>query len=104
MKLRRVVWIVIIIASVVVCLGGCASSPYAEIGVGYQVQGTQFISGGNCINCGNPKAHIAIGLEWDRGVRCEWQHHSQYLQGVPFNEDPEYSHDLIQCVKRWGGK
>jgi hypothetical protein len=76
-------------------LAGCASSPYAELGVGYQYYG-------NYEN--NPSVHFEAGLEWDGGYSCALNHWSHLRNGWPFNDRFETHKDELICKKRWGGK
>lgn len=105
MKLRRIVWLVIIAASLLVVLSGCASRPYLDVGVGYRADGNEVYRKGEVSNPKDePMGIVNVGTQWQNGNYCEWEHRSYILRGRPFNAEHELSSDVLYCAVRFGGK
>ena len=91
----------------VVALSGCASSPYAEIGLGYQIDSMtdHWVQTTNKDQCSKqPQFHIELGLEWANDWTLGYHHQSWVRCGGPFNDRPEIYTDDIRLTKKWGGK
>lgn len=88
-------------------LGGCGSTPYAEIGVAYQLEGMTdyWLQGERTWQCDKgPKAEIEIGVELEGNWQVGYHHQSWYACGKPFNKRPEVYQDDIRITKKFGGK
>lgn len=87
-------------------LTGCAASPYAEVGVGYQLDNytDYWLQTERDFQCSSgPQAHFEVGMEknnWKLGIH----HQSWWLCGGPFNDKPEIYQNDIRLTKKWGGK
>lgn len=95
-----------LVAALVVALSGCAARPYVEVGAGIIVERTSSAALHPDRAGRNPTAHIAAGVEFERGWldRCAWEHWSHVRDGEPFNKRPELSKDEVVCFKKWGGR
>jgi hypothetical protein len=84
--------------TLLLCLivGGCAShNPYIKIGAGYKIQEPYYYiySSGSGVYrlSGDPiSARIEAGIEVNESISYGISHHSQWLEGRPFNERTEY--------------
>lgn len=87
-------------------LSGCAASPYAEVGIGYQLDSNSdwHLRTDREWQCHNPQFHGEIGLEWDNDIKLGYHHQSWWGCGAPFNDKPELFTDDIRLTKKWGGK
>jgi len=88
-------------------LCGCASSPYAEVGIGYQLDSMTdyWLQTSRDWQCSKqPQVHGEVGLEWDNGWTLGYHHQSWLNCGGPFNSSPEVYTDDIRITKKWGGK
>ena len=92
-------------------LTGCASSPYIEIGAGYQLDGSTdyWLQTDRSWQCSkNVQFHGEVGLElpedfiWFDTIAIH--HQSWWLCGGPFNHRPEVDTNDIRITKKWGGK
>lgn len=91
---------------VLLLLAGCAS-PYATIGVAYQIddQTDYWLQTDRDWQCGKqPQAHIEVGLEFDHQLTVGLHHQSWLMCGGPFNHRPEVYQNDIRIMKKWGGK
>jgi len=96
-----------VLLGIVVLLSGCASSPYAEIGIGYQLNGhtDYWLQTDRDWQCSKqPQFHGEVGLEFDGGWTVGYHHQSWWRCGGPFNNRPEVFTDDIRITKKWGGK
>ena len=80
---------------------------YAKLGLGYKFSETEDVyntnnelvfSGGR-----NPSARIDIYGKWDNGISVGIGHQSNYRDGTPFNDRPEYHKteifiDYSRCI------
>lgn len=89
-------------------ISGCASSPYAEVSLGYQIDGMTdyWLQTGNPNQCSkNVQFNGEIGLEFENNWKVGYHHQSWLLCGAPFsNGGPEIYSDDIRITKTWGGK
>jgi len=88
-------------------ISGCASSPYAEVSLGYQVDGMtdHWLQTSNPHQCSkNAKLDGEVGLEFENNWRIGYHHQSWLLCGAPLNGGPEIYQDDIRITKKWGGK
>ena len=88
-------------------LAGCASTPYAEIGLGYQIDGMtdQLVQTGHKDQCSyQPQVHLELGLEFDHDWTLGYHHQSWLMCGGPFNSRPEIYMDDVRITKKFGGK
>lgn len=106
------------LAALCLLLTGCASYPYAEVGLGVvHERSTSYVLRPGCDfvstpdgekSCGgrNPTAHIRFGLEFEDGWvdRCELAHDSHLRDGFPFNDRGEWYVNELVCLKKWGGR
>ena len=99
-----------------VMITGCANQvPYFKVGAGYKVSETEHQyctnshSNGfmtvstNCVTGNNPiSARIQLGVE-DGNFRYGIDHHSQWMQGAPVNDDSEYQKTeiFVDYVFKW---
>jgi len=96
----RVLWLVL--------LSGCAAAPYAELGIGYQIdsQTDYWLQTDRDWQCSKqPQFHAEVGLEFDDGWTLGYHHQSWLMCGSPRgNNDPEVYTDDIRLTKKFGGK
>ena len=88
-------------------MSGCASSPYAEIGLGYQIDGMSdyWLQTERPWQCSNLQFHGEVGLEFDSGWTVGYHHQSWLRCGKPLgNNKPEVYTDDIRVMKKFGGK
>jgi hypothetical protein len=83
-----------------VLLGGCSATPYAEIGMGWKFAEDQLLAP-EYVGGRNPTAHFEIGLAWASGYECGISHWSHYRDGGPFNDRPETYKNEVECRRRW---
>jgi hypothetical protein len=82
----------IISTIIIILLAGCTATPYAKIGLGYKFQESETVWYMNGIETPNHpisargEAGFKI-VEWSFGI----SHHSQLMEGWPFNNHGEYS-------------
>ena len=89
------------------CLAGCASSPYVEVGLGYQIDNMtdQLVQTGHKDQCSRqPQFHVELGIETENNWKLGYHHQSWLRCGGPFNHRPEIYTDDIRLTKKWGGK
>lgn len=89
-----------------VLVTGCSATPYAAVGLGYQVDAASspLIRTAQPQQCSdNLQGRFAAGLDWGR-VELEYFHQSWVACGSPFNDRPELSADSINLTYRLGGK
>lgn len=88
---------------------GCSSNkvaPYAEFGLGYQIDKNSdwWVRTTRPDQCSKqPQFHGEIGLEFPRNWKLGYHHQSWVLCGGPFNNDPEIYMDDIRLTKKFGG-
>ena len=88
-------------------LAGCAASPYAEISLGYQLDGSTdyWLQTDRSWTCSkNVQFNGEVGLEFEHDLRVGLHHQSWVLCGGPFNTRPEVDSNDIRVTKKWGGK
>ena len=92
----------------VIFLAGCSTArPYAEIGIGYQIDGmtdplVQTIHKDQCSH--QPQFHAELGFEFEHDWTLGYHHQSWLACGGPFNSKPEIYMDDIRLTKKWGGR
>jgi hypothetical protein len=94
----------LIILVLVLLLSGCSSSPYIQIGIGYQLDGATdwYLQTDRDWTCNNKDTfHGEVGTTWDNGWSIGYHHQSHTSCGRPFNKDPELYKDEILVTKRW---
>lgn len=92
---------------ILLLLSGCAATPYAEVSLGYQINGMTdyWIQTGNPNQCPkNIKFDGEVGLELPKDWTIGYHHQSWLLCGGPFNHRPEIYADDIRVTKKFGGK
>lgn len=90
-------------------VGGCvnAPTPYAELGMGYNVSLNNSTHTWEDGGAGPLGAAIEAGVTWDvknnpdMQVDCRWLHLSQWSVGFPFNGRSESSVDHFGCSARY---
>ena len=90
----------------ILALTGCASSPYAELSLGYQIDGMtdHWLQTERSWQCSkNVQFNGEIGLEFENDWTVGYHHQSWLLCGT-INERPEVHTDDIRITKKWGGK
>jgi len=89
-----------------ILLSGCSGIPYAEVGLGYQIDNNSdwWVRQERGYVGRNPWIHAELGLEFKHKISCGYHHQSKLIDGGPFNHNPEIYIDDIRCTKRWGGK
>ena len=94
------------VAVVLLLLAGCGTSPYLEVGVGYQIDDNTdyWLQRDRSWTCDGALAHAELGLEFERQWRIGYHHQSHWGCGGPFNDDPEVYQDEIILTKKFGGK
>ena len=89
-------------------LSGCASSPYAEVGLGWQVDGQTdyWLQQDRDWQCSHgPLVEAEIGLEMEGNWKVGYHHQSWLMCGGPFGDGkPEVYQDDIRITKKFGGK
>jgi len=84
-------------------VSGCVVSPYAEIGVAYQLDSytDYWLQTERPHQCSNgPQGHFEVGVpknNWSLGLH----HQSWWLCGGPLNTRPEVYQNDIRLTKRW---
>ena len=92
---------------ITLCLSGCASSPYLDVSLGYQIDSMTdyWLQTSNPDQCSkNIQFNAEFGLELSNDWTVGYHHQSWLLCGGPFNDLPEIYQDDIRITKRWGGK
>jgi hypothetical protein len=87
-------------------LGGCSAAPYAELGLGYQVdaQTDYWVQTDREWQCSKqPQFHGELGLEFNNNWKIGYHHQSWVLCGG-HNDTPEVYMDDIRITKKFGGK
>lgn len=87
-------------------LSACSSTPYFEVGVGYQIDDNSdwYLRTEREWQCSdNFQAHFEAGVEWDSGTRIGYHHQSWWSCGGPFNDKPELYVDDIRVTHKFGG-
>ena len=101
------IWVAII-TLVIALLTGCSTAkPYAELGLGYQLDGMtdQLVQTGLKDQCSiQPQFHAELGLELPNDWSLGYHHQSWLFCGGPFNSRPEIYTDDIRLTKKWGGR
>jgi hypothetical protein len=94
-----------LLAVALLCLAGCGTTPYGEIGVGYQIDSRSdwYLRTEREYQCSNPQAHFEAGLEKGR-VRVGYHHQSWFRCGGPFNDRAELYVDDIRVTYKIGGE
>jgi len=95
------------LAIIALCLSGCAATPYAEISLGYQIDGMTdyWLQTSNPNQCSkNVKFDAELGLELPNDWTVGYHHQSWLLCGEPFSNIPEIYADDIRITKKFGGK
>jgi hypothetical protein len=88
-------------------LSGCASTPYAELSLGYQLDsGTDYwFQTDRSWQCSkNVQFNGEIGVEFKHDWKIGLHHQSWLLCGGPFNSRPEADQNDIRITKKFGGK
>lgn len=82
-------------------IAGCASpKPYLEVSAGYKVRASHQ----GLLDLGrNPTARFELGIEGKK-THCAYVHQSHYFSGSPFNSDPEWWLESIECGVKFGGQ
>ena len=90
----------------ILLLASCASTPYFEAGLGYQIDSRSdwSLRQERGYVGRNPWFHAEVGLEFEHQISCGYHHQSKLMDGSPFNNNREIYFDEIKCMKRWGGK
>ena len=95
----------------IVCLlfiSGCAATPYAEMSLGYQIDGMTdyYLQTDRDWQCNkNVQFNGELGLEFDNNWKVGYHHQSWLMCGGPSNNNhPETYTDDIRITKKWGGK
>jgi hypothetical protein len=83
----------------------CGCAPYAEIGVGYQLDSHSAwtLRTEREWQCSNPQFHGEVGLEFEHQWTLAYHHQSWVGCGDPLNNKPELYQDHIQLSKKFGG-
>jgi hypothetical protein len=93
---------------VILLLSGCAGwKPYAEFGVGYQIedQTDYWIQQERNWQCSRDPEFIGeIGAESPNRWSVSLEHESWVRCGGPFNRDPEVYSNRIKISKKFGGQ
>jgi len=102
-----VFWLLLILA-MVVFLPACSSvKPYAEIGLGYQIdRNTDYwLETDRSWQCSKqPQFHGELGIELKHDWKIGYHHQSWLMCGKPFGGgQPEVYADDIRITKKWGG-
>ncbi len=96
-----------LVLAVLLVLGGCGSTPYGELSLGYQLdsQTDYWLQTDRTWQCAkNIQFNGEIGLEFDHGWQVGLHHQSWLMCGDPFNDRPEVWQDDIKVTKKFGGK
>ena len=92
----------------VLLLWGCAGwKPYAEIGVGYQLNGETdyWLQQERSWQCSkDPEFLGELGIESSSSWKVAVEHESWVRCGGPFNSDPEVDSNRIKISKKFGGQ
>lgn len=97
-----------LVISLILVVSGCAHvDPYAEIGIGYQIDHMSdwYLRTDRDWTCSNGDTfHAELGLEFDHDWRVGYHHQSHISCGGPFNSHPEVYQDEIILTKKFGGR
>jgi len=88
-------------------LSGCASTPYGEISLGYQLDDSTdyWLKTEQSWQCSkNVQFNAEAGLEFDNQWTVGLHHQSWLMCGGPFNSRPEVDSNDIRITKKFGGK
>ena len=98
----------ILLLVAVIFLAGCATAePYAEIGIGYQINTRTdwYLDTHREWQCSTqPKIHLEVGLETENNWKIGYHHQSWLACGGPFNSHPELYQEEIRITKKFGGQ
>lgn len=87
-------------------VAGCGSTPYFEVGVGYQIDKNSdwYVRTERPWQCSdNYQGHFELGLDWG-DTRLGYHHQSWFTCGDPFNSRPELYVDDVRLTHTFGGK
>ncbi len=92
-----------LILAAALLLSGCAATPYAEVGLGYQIDkhSDWYVRTERPWQGRNPQFHLEVGVKSGR-YRCGYHHQSWLLSGGSFNHNPEVYADDIRCTLHIG--
>jgi len=100
--------IILALILIVGVMSGCSTAkPYAEISLGYQLDGMTdyWLKTSNPDQCSrNVQFNGEVGLEFPHNWQLGYHHQSWLLCGGPFNHRPEIYTDDIRLTKKWGGR
>ena len=97
-------WLLVVLV-VELLLVGCGATPYAEVGAGVKLDGTDWYLRAENGGGRDPTAWLAVGVE--RRLRgrlwgyCEVSHWSHWRDGGPLNARPEAHKNEARCAARW---
>ena len=98
----------VVLIAIVLFLIGCASvEPYAEIGIGYQINKNTdwYLETQRDWQCSwQPQTHIEVGVETKSNWKIGYHHQSWLACGGPFNDHPELYQEQIKIIKKFGGQ
>jgi hypothetical protein len=102
-NLMKLIGLLLLMALVATCMGGCAGNPmpYAELGAGYQAnKGNYYLDFETQYDMDCGQFWGAIGAEWEDGWSLEYSH----LSCIDPRLAAEMRMDNIMLIKRWGGQ
>ncbi len=81
----------------VILLSGCVATPFAKLGVRYNLQETEIIwdDGVDKSKSYKVDCFVELGAKIEKIYVLSIQHSSKCAKGSPWNNDPEYSVDGI---------